>query len=358
MDELQQLNATIQQVKDGQKFVNDQTLQEAEKLLADYECWLPLFELWDSRLTGNKRSDLDIFLRKIKVEIVYFSDNQLVAKRAQEIVRRFHLTFNAFRKEVLVFVGENWFLETDILQAVCGEFAKVSDRVKCLERICSLYEKKIPDERLLDKFYHELIEIDSRNIKALKYFKMIHSQNFDWDQVIDALRRIIAHANRSEAYRAAQELAAVYLYSKNEPQEALRIIDEHCADSPLDKSTILHDIYTRLGDWSACISLLQQKLASEQKKNKQAELHIKIAKLQDKRGRNDLAVKEYEQALTKDFCGNIDALETVIVFYIQREEWVTVVNWLDEAGKWSDRAQLTRIEQLKEKIADRIDGQR
>lgn len=357
MTDVQQLHATIQQVKDGHKFADAQALREAETILGDYECWLPLFELWDSRLTGDKRSDLDIFLRKIKVEIVYFSDNQLVAKRAQEIVRRFHLTFNIFRKEVLVFVGENWFLETDILQAVCNEFANVSDRVKCLERLCSLYEKKIPDERLLDRFYHELIEIDSRNIKALKYFKMLHSQNFDWDQVIDALQRIIAHANRSEAYRAAQELAAVYLYSKNEPQEALRIIDEHCADSPLDKSTILNDIYTRLGDWSASIALLQQKLAGEQQELKQAELHIKIAKLQDKRGRNDLAIEEYEQALKKNFDCN-EAFEAVVDFYIQREEWQTVIAWLNKLEQQADRSHLPRIEQLKEKIAGIIESRR
>lgn len=357
MTDMQQLHAVIQQVKDGKNFADDEALREAEKILGDHECWLPLFELWDSRLTGDKRSDLDIFLRKIKIEIVYFSDNQLVAKRAQEIVRRFRLSFNVFRIEVLGFGGEDWFLESDILQAVCHEFVNVSDRVKCLERICSLYEKKIPDERLLDKFYRELIDIDSRNIKALKYFKMIHSQNFDWDLVIDALRRIIAHANRSEAYRAAQELAAIYLYSKNEPQEALRIIDEHCADSPLDKSTILHDIYTRLGDWSACISLLQQKLTGEQQATKQAELHVKIAKLQDKLGRNDLATQEYEQALAKDFdC--LEAFEAVVESCIQREEWPAAIHWLNELGNRVDKSQLARIEQLKEKIAIISDEQR
>ena len=175
---------------------------------------------------------------------------------------------------------------------------------------------------------------------------MLYSQNFDWDMMIDVLKKIIAHANRLEAYRSAQELAVVYLYSKGEPRKALQIMNKHCAQSPLDKSTILYDIHARLGDWGACIGFVRKKLTTETQAKKQAQLHYKIAKLEEKRGRNDLAVREYQVALDKDD-GLVDALQAIIAFHLQREDWQEVLVWLERLScQATDRSQVAIIKNL------------
>lgn len=336
---------TITRISQHQKFTADEKW-EATRILTEHECWVPLFQLLNDSLSGDKKRDLEVFLYKIKIEIKYLSDHSLATKRAQEIVEKFKVDFSWFRLEILSMDEGNWHLEADILIAVRTKFAVINDRVKCLERICSIYEKKIPDEELLQKYYHDLIALDPKNIKALKYFKMLHSQNYDWDLVIGVLKKIIAHANRLETYRSAQELAVVYLYSKDEPLKALRIMNKHCAQSPLDKSTILYDIHARLGDWAACITLTREKLVNETQVEKQAQLHYKIAKLEEKRGRNDLAVHEYEMALDKDD-GLVDALQAIIAFHLQREDWREVLVWLERLRrKVTDRSQVARIQNL------------
>ena len=125
--------------------------RQVVQLLTDHECWLPLFKLLDNSLKHNPQSALEVLLHKIRIEISYLGDHERVAQRAREIVKRFGIDFATFRLKVLASIEGNWYLEADVLKAVCTEFKAQPDRVKCMEKICSIYEKKIPDEQLLQK---------------------------------------------------------------------------------------------------------------------------------------------------------------------------------------------------------------
>ena len=329
---------------------------EAQQLLTEHECWLPLFQLLDNKLKDNSQDALEIYLHKIEIEIKYLGEHERVAKQAKAIVKRFGVDFAWFRLKVLSVIEGNWHLEADVLKAVCMDFRTQPDRVKCMEKLCSIYEKKIPDEQLLQKHYRDLIKIDPKNILALKYYKMLHSQNFDWERVIDALRKIMRWGNLSDAYRSAQELAAVHLYSKNDPQEALRIMKKHCADSPLDKSTILYDIYSRLGNDRECVRILKQKLIAARQATAQAQLHVRIASLQEKRNRLDAALREYEHAFEKD-PSQIEVVEKIIHVCLLRDDLPGVLNWLrkleNRATEKEHRERLRRVRSsIKKRLAE------
>ena len=327
---------------------------EARQLLTDHECWLPLFQLLDNKLKNSPQDALEVFLHKIRIEIKYLGDHERVAIRAREIVKRFGVDFAWFRLKILSTIDGNWYLEADVLKAVCMDFRAQPDRVKCMEKICSLYEKKIPDEQLLQKYYRDLLKIDPKNILTLKYYKMLYSQNFDWERVIDALRKIMRWGNLSDTYRSAQELAAVHLYSKNNPQEALRIMQKHCADSPLDKSTILYDIYARLGNDRECVQILKRKLAAARHPVTQAQLHVRIAALQEKCGRLDAATQEYERAFEKD-PSQIEVVEKIIRTHLQRDDLSSVLDWLCKLeNRATERAHRERLQRLCNKIKKRL----
>lgn len=327
---------------------------EAQQILTGHECWRPLFQLLDNRIKANSQDALEVFLHKLMIEIKYIGDHQRVAKRAKEIIKRFGVDFAWFRLKVLSAIEGNWYLEADVLKAVCMDFRMQPDRVKCLEKICSLYEKKIPDEQLLQKYYRDLLKIDPKNILALKYYKILHSQNFDWERVIDALRKIMRWGNLSDTYRSAQELAAVHLYSKNDPQEALRIMRKHCADSPLDKSTILYDIYARLGNDRECVRILKKKLAAARQPAAQAQLHIRIAALQEKLGRLDAAVQEYEQAFDKDQ-SQVEVVEKVIRICLHQDNLHGVLDWLRKLeNRAMEREHRERLRQLRNSVKKRL----
>lgn len=330
--------------------------QEAQQLLTEHECWQPLFQLLDNQLKDSSRDALDIFLHKIKIEIKYLGEHKQIAKRAREIVQRFGVDFAWFRLSILTAIESNWELEAEVLKAVWVDFRAQPDRVKCMERICSIYEKKIPDEQLSQKYYRDLLKIDPKNIFALKHYKVLHSQNCDWERVIDVLRKIMRWGNLSDNYHAAQELAAVYLYSKNNPQEALRIMKKHCANSPLDKLTILYDIHARLGNDRECVQILKKKLTAIRHPAAQAQLHIRIAVLLEKLGHLDVAVQEYEQAFEKDR-HQIEVVEKVIRICLQRDDLHSVLDWLrkleNRATEQEHRARLQRLRnKLKKRLAE------
>ena len=328
--------------------------RQVVQLLTDHECWLPLFKLLDNSLKHNPQSALEVLLHKIRIEISYLGDHERVAQRAREIVKRFGIDFATFRLKVLASIEGNWYLEADVLKAVSTEFKAQPDRVKCMEKICSIYEKKIPDEQLLQKYYLALLKLDPKNILALKYFKMVHSQNFEWEQMIAALRKIMRWGNLSDAYRAAQELAAVHLYSKNDPREALRIMKKHCADSPLDKSTILYDIHARLGNDRECIAILKQKLLSARQATTQAQLHMRIAALQDKRGRAEAAIREYEQAFKKDH-SQVEVMEKIIAICLRSDNWQGVLDWLRKLENMTTDQDLRgRVRRLRNAVKKRL----
>lgn len=327
---------------------------EAQQLLTEHECWQPLFQLLDNQLKDGSQDPLDIFLHKIRIEIKYLGEHQLIAKRAREIVKRFGVDFAWFRLRILAAIEGNWELEADVLKAVWMDFRAQPDRVKCMEKICSLYEKKIPDEHLSQKYHRDLLKIDPKNIFALKYYKMLHSQNCDWERVTDVLRKIMRWGSLSDTYHAAQELAAVYLYSKNNPQEALRIMKKHCANSPLDKLTILYDIHARLGNDRECVQILKKKLTATRHPATQAQLHIRIAVLREKHGHLDAAVQEYEQAFEKDQ-GQIEIVEKVIRICLQRDDLRSVLDWLRKLeNRATEQEQRARLQRLRNKLKKRL----
>ena len=327
---------------------------EAQQLLTDHECWIPLFQLLDNKLKDGSQDALAVFLHKISIEIKYLSEHERVAKRAREIVKRFGVDFAWFRLKILSTIDGNWYLEADVLKAVCMDFRAQPDRVKCMEKICSLYEKKIPDEQLLQKYYRDLLKIDPKNILALKYYKLLHYQNFDWERVIDALRKIMRWGNLSDTYRSAQEMAAVHLYSKNNPQEAWRIMQQHCADSPLDQSTILYDIHARLGNDRECVQILQKKLAAARHPALQAQLHVRIAALQEKLGHLDAATQEYERAFEKDPC-QIEIVEKITRVHLQRDDLRSVMDWLRKLeNRVTEEEHRERLRRLQNMVKKRL----
>ena len=344
--ESKQIAQVIAKIKNGEQFSASEQ-SEVEHLLVEHECWKPLFKLLDRGLTGKIRSDLHVHQSKLKIEVEYLSNWQAALQRVQEIVSRLGVDFDFFRLEILQQIVENnWQKQADILMAVHDKFQHLSDKIKCLERICFIYEKKIPNEELLRKFYLTLNKLDNKNIKAMKYFKMLHSQNFEWDKVIGLLKKIMANGNTSEVYRSAQELATVYLYSKNLPQRSLEVLNKYCADSPLDKFAILYDIYTRLNDWKSCITLLRAKLASSRSPIAQSKLHFKIGNLLERLADWQGAVEEYKQAFNKDM-NFISALEKMIDIYAREGNWEDVLVCLQELqDKVSERSKHLRIEKL------------
>ena len=323
---------------------------QIQPLLIDYECWDSLFKLLDTHPADDR--ELFLYNQKlaIRIHMEYLNDTKASIEWLNKIITNHQVEFGFIWEEVRCWMAEDSQSQAMVLLAIWEKFNKLDCRVKCLEKLCSVYEKKLADDEQTLKHYRILINIDPSNVRALKYFKAMYTYNFQWDQAIATTKKIIQASKGLELYRAAQELAAIYLYSKNLPRQALEILDRYCADSPLDKSMILYDSYMRLEDWDNCIKILQNKISNTKSAVKQSQLHIKIAGLYSREGNFTASAEEYRKAFAKDM-NCVEALEAMVGIYAQDGAWSQVLECLIELqGRLSERSQYLRVERLVNRI--------
>lgn len=343
------IRTTVDRVRRGTPLSPSESVN-AQQLLIDYECWEVLFALLGADVKDNRELFLHNQKLAIRTHIKYLNDTQAGIELLDKIITNHKVSFGFIWEEIRSCMADDSQSQAMILVSIWEKFEALSCRVKCLEHLCLVYEKKLANDEQTLKYYRILIDIDPSNIRALKYFKSVYTYNFQWNQAIEIINKILQSSRGLDRYRAAQELAAIYLYSKDLPRRALDVLDGYCADSPLDKSMILYDSYMRLKDWDNCIKILQDKIKSSKTAIKQSQLHLKIAGLYTRAGNHAAAEEEYRVAFAKDMdC--VEALEAMVGLYAQDGNWTQVLDCLAEIqSRLSERAQYLRVERLVNRI--------
>lgn len=295
------------------------------RILEDFECWKPCLELltnWSAshpEHTGTraKIAKICLYHQPRRADTARVMSELAASRKANfESIERMILTqvIEADDQASLVYLLEN----------IWQSLAEVKDRVKCLERICLLYEKKIHDEDKLFEFNTKLLKVDPPNSRALRYFKIISAQSGDWPAVENYLARLVSSASHpKDVYRIAQELAAVQLYQLDKPAESLATVRKFCTESHLDTSTIEYDAYHRLGDWRGCSVVLRKLLDSARTNSERSILNLKVALIEESSGNLGEAFQRYADAFEFD-SQNIEALERLIQLLIKKRDWNSV----------------------------------
>jgi tetratricopeptide (TPR) repeat protein len=302
--------------------------RQALHTLESYECWEPFFALIHHALSLYPERE-ETYTQLARVHGVKLGNYQKAADILKDMVNKCRPSLRDFRQRVLPYVlnDNDYAREALILSGIYEFFTEGRDKVLALERLCHLYEKKAPNQDQLSVCFSRLLDLDPENLKALRYFKMLYMQENDWPEVVSILERIVKVVLNHESYRAAQELAAVYLYQLDNPKEALQVITTHCSGSPLDTSTISYDAYYRLSDWHGCIGVLRSHLPKSEDRQAKAVLHYKIGSIFELIGDMDSAEDNYKIAteLQQNF---LEPMESLICIYTDRKEWRNLALWL------------------------------
>lgn len=319
---------------DQAELLNAQDSDQILSIFEQYECWAPYFRLLKRVLQNPARRRLKDYVRLARVQNLYLEDVFAAAETSVALVSDLQLPFQKFSEDFIpkVIEFEDYAAEATLLSAVVDRLARASDQVACLERLCMIYEKKTHNETLLSKTYERLLNVDPLNVKALRYFKLAFTQNNEWEEVAQILRTLLSAVRHpQELFRVAQELAAISLYQLDQAEEAVRVLDAYCVDSPLDSSTILFDAYQRLGDWHGCLKVLRQCLLSADQDYSRAVMHLKIGSLHEQLGELGDAQDNYARAarLAPDL---LDAIEGVVGVAVARHDWAMVIEWLQVLG--------------------------
>lgn len=335
----------IQRIEAGQDF-------DAEKrkfvfeLLEAYECWTPLFKLLERYIKSSNGQDKDNYIRLARIQYLYLEDIFAASETCALAVSNLNLCYRDFLEFIrpALFEHEDYPCEATLVHALIDRFKRKEDKVAALERLCLLYEKKTFNENHLNESYTALLDLDPLNVKALRYFKLLFTQNYEWEKVIAILRSLIqASKHPRDVFRVAQELAAVLLYQLDQPREAISIIDSFCEGSPLDTSTISYDAFQRLGDWRGCLKVLRECLLSLNDDRQRAVIHYRVGQLEEKTGQPAAAVAEYEQVIALD-PKFYEAYEQLIGLSLQARQWENAIKITDKLANALDGDEGARVQ--------------
>lgn len=350
--EVERVRKLVAQVGGGAALSSDQRLQALEVFEA-HECWGPYFRLLQACLKDPATRQLADYLRLARVQNLYLEDVFAAAETCANMVAELKLSYLSFSVDVLprLVEFEDFGAEATILSAVSDRFPSHEDHVACLERLCMLYEKKTHNEALLGRTYERLLALEPRNVKALRYFKLVYTQNGDWEEVVGVLKTLLASVGHpQELFRVAQELAAIHLYQLDSPEHAINVLETYCADSPLDTSTILFDSYQRISNWAGCLKVLRQCLLTVDDDMGRAILHYKIGGLHEQLGELDEALEDFTKA-AKLWPQFLDAIEGIVAVGAAKQDWKLIQSWL---GTLTERVQDDRLRSQLKQAARRL----
>lgn len=326
--------------------------------LEEFECWAPFFKLVKRCIDDPSIRRPKDYIRLARVQYLYMEDVFSSAETCAHLVNDLNIGYQGIVRDVLPYLceSEDYTTEATILQGVYPTLKSKADQVACLERLCLIYEKRKYDERLLNLHYEKLITIDPNNVKALRYFKVLFTQNNEWEEVISILNKLYAASkHRNDRFRIAQELATVYLYQLGEARRALEAIETLCEGSPLDTSTIHYEAYYRLKDWAGCLRVVQDSLRRENSPNNQAILYLRIGELQMKLQQFREAKESFERCIVLS-SHLLEPFEFLVEIAIQEKNWDAVLKHLDRLSeKVKDPTLLERINEAKVRLLEGVE---
>lgn len=322
-------------------------------ILESYECWDPLFTKIKEKVASQTHRNEKDYLRLARIHAKYFEDLRETARICRDLVELYRISYQDFREQVLppLVEDEDFAAEAIILESVRPVLRSLEEKILCIERLCLIYEKKKYDEAALSRSYSLLIDLDKHNQKALKYFKATFVQNQSWDEVVDVLFKLYQSAKHvNDGYRIAQELATVYLFQLDRPQDAIEVIRKYCRNSPLDTSSILYEAYYRVKDWKGCLEVLLDYLPKVQGDTDKAIVYLKIGELQELIGKVDDALESFSLSSRYD-PSILDPLENSIEIHIYNQNWPQVVVCLRRMEEiLHDVEMKTRVSEALERI--------
>jgi len=355
-----EINDLVLQLNKGAS-IPEQIFEAILEKLQDYECWSLYFRLLEAQIDNPKKRQLHFYVRTAKAYAVQLEDIQRAAKICVKLLKDLRLGYNEFRERALstIITEQDFESEAIILQAILPRMRTKEDSVSCLERLCLIFEKKKYDELQLNRCYERLIDLEPSNLKALRYFKVVYTQNNQWDKVVQVLQSLFQNAKHiNDRFRSAQELAAVYLYQLDQAQNAVEIIEKHCSDSPLNTFTIHYEAYFRQQNWEGCLRVLRTYLKKIEGNLNKAIIHHKIGELEEQMKRTTDAEESYLKSL--DLAPRmLEPLENLIEMHLDAHRWDKVLADLNRLYEMVDDPYLKeKVREGRTRLQDAYDVSR
>ena len=323
------VQSMVAQVMSGKLPQSPEKTQEHLKIFRAYECWQPYAKLLYELVKRSEYRSTDLVARLAYTHIHGTRDFPLAIKVLKDYLAKTKPTFDRFLNEVLGHLSVTQQQLAEIAWQLSGSLVK-TEEVKCLENISILYEKRLPDGQMLTNTYKKIMTLDNENLRALRFFKNFHTQNQDWERVVEVLTQLQELTPyQEERFRVSHEIAGIYLYQMDRVDDAIDVVERFCSESPLDTSGLLYDAYSSREDWSSCVKILRECLLAAEGDFKRSILHYRLGQLHQKLGHLKDAKSHFETA-----CGLQpffwEAIEELVHIAISRKDWNSLSELLED----------------------------
>lgn len=322
-------------------------------LLEDYECWEPYLRFVKILLKDPHSDQVSLRISLFKALFKRLSRKGEAVSFLCETISRCSLDYNQLVTLILMQPGWRYSFqdEGEILYGCWKAFAQKLDKIKALERLCLIFEKKIYDTTKLHDCYDLLIELDSQNIRALRFFKVWHEQSGEYGTVVEMLQRLVQiNSPALDKHRLTLELASIQLYQLGDAASALKTLSSITLSDRLDVSTILFESNYELGNWLQCVDVLKVCLGKVTAPKTKAVLLFKMGEVHERLGAWVEATACYREVVELD-SSFLEAYESLIDIAVREGDWFQVLEFLARLkGALNNRLLIDGVAQLSQRI--------
>jgi golgin subfamily B member 1 len=210
--------------------------------------------------------------------------------------------------------------ELDLIDSV-----NVEAQVECYERLIEIYQNKMRQAVMVTNTYHQILEIDPQNEKALEALEGIYRKSSRWSDLADMLERRITILEEKEDQEVLREcylgLAELNRDRLNHPDQSVYYFEKMLSISEgLDAILPLVKLYKSAKNWSALFEIYKRKV-NHLEGEERRKLMIEMAQLADDRlGAYHDAINLWQEIVSEDPDQNL-AWEALAGLYHKDERW-------------------------------------
>ncbi|MCY4444670.1 MAG: hypothetical protein OXC44_07725 [Proteobacteria bacterium] len=309
--QLQKLQKVIVAFDKGQDVIpsSKEGRDELIQLLADFECWdiyVPVVKMMIQKSDGEAARGYYQNLAKVYFNYLDQSTDE-VSQLLTEAVHSLDLSFNFFWRFMILeaMYHKNYTVEAHVIEYIVVHYDRSRSQKfleKALERLILIYEEKLHIEDKIFKLYKILREVNHKNHKALIYFKNMYMQSQQWNEVEQCLKYLMESSQEigeESFYRI--ELATVYLHYLDEVDLALKVLDGVDVSAGFSACQVKFSLLLMMGEYERALAALQPLKQLANTNYQKATIYYHSAVCHLNLGSKDLAFKNFETSLKRDF---------------------------------------------------------
>jgi tetratricopeptide (TPR) repeat protein len=317
-----------------------EALEALERLYFRSERWPELYKVYEKLLDVSRSDDAlaDVYARMAKIAADALADRP----GAIDLWAR---VLDLRPKDPVALAGladlheaaGDWKDLTEALDQLVSVVEDPEKKIPIYKRLGRIWGEKLNRERSALESWQKVLEIDSQDVDALRAIVENYRSAGAWEELSEALRRLIGVAQLGENRIAEPELKDLYsqlgelegetLMRTQEAIEAWREVLELDADD-FRALAALEKLFIQEARWEDAVDILERRAQAMSNPTEQVDVLMQAASLwADKIGDGGSAAQVYERILQLDPSHQGASLE-LEQLYRQRKSWMKLIDLL------------------------------